>query len=150
LAICQGDHPKKLPKPMAVCDLYDQDFDLIEKLMSTQIGMRKPGELDSGDIQSARDLLSTLRQKREPSTLETALLNPNSGFMTYQTTREPNFFRDIEVKRKDPIHALLFKHPQLRMGNTFISEQIAENKTPAPTVQAPAPDAPKRGRKMGR
>lgn len=146
LEVAEGNPPKRMPKVVNFCDMSAPDIDIVEKIFDNQVGMRASGALDPQNVEASRLLLADLREKREPSALERALANDGAGsFASTSELRDPTFLKEINIKRRDPIHSLLFKHPQLRMGNALLQESIEQNRQ----ASAPAPSAPKRGRKMG-
>lgn len=148
LDIIEGNPPKRMPKPETVCDLSALDLDIIERIMMNQAGMSPSGLVDQGNLDAAKGLLEIIREKRAPSKLEAALARDESdGFKTFQTTRDPNFLERVEISRRDPIHTLLFKHPQLRMANALLDERIKQAKADAQPESSNL-SKPKRARKI--
>lgn len=142
LSIIHGDPPKRKPKVESFHDMSAADFDIVETIVDNQIGLRRPGDLSQDDIGAYKKLLSDLREQRVPSNLEAAMAGEeHHGFILSDEVRDPVFLKEVNIKREDPIHTLLFKHPDLRMGNALLLNNIALNR--------PAIPAPKRGRKIG-
>ena len=128
-----------------MCDLSALDLDIIESILKNQVRLGRPGEFPQDNVDEAHKLLDLIRSEREPSSLEKALANNvDLTFKSFGEVRDPHFLNTVEINRRDPIHSLLFKHPQLRMGNAFLQEQIRQYGL-APQEQA----QPKRGRRMG-
>ena len=140
LKIVDGKRLAKAPKPDAFRDMLVDDFAIVEKILRNQVGLRPPTQdlLDCADM--AQALIDNVRKQRGPSRLEAALADAQStSFSDFSQVRDPYFLNELESDRKDPIHALLFKHPHLRMGNALLRENI-EQAAPSPI---------RRGRKIG-
>ena len=135
--IIVGDLPKKLPTTESFPDMSKQDVDIVERIINNQIGLRTPGELRSEDIDAARGLLLNIKNNKLPTALEKAIEDESLGFKTFKEVKDASFLKEVNIRRKEPIHSLLFKHPQLRMGNAFLKEQIDENKTEIVEVVKP-------------
>lgn len=143
LACVDGNPPKKPPKISSFSDMSAPDIDIVEKILDNQIGLRAPGTCAPENAAMAKEILSQLRQRRIPSRLEAALADQEAtSFGSFTEVRDPSFLREVDIKRVDPIRTLLFNHPQLRMGNALLRENIEEHK---PRKQATA----KRQRKIG-
>lgn len=128
LDVAHGKPLKKGFKMDSVSDMGKDDLDIVESILKNQIGMRMQGELSQESIDASYDLLDEIRTMRKPTSLETALGNKvDLTFKTFLETRDENFLAEVKINRRDPINALLFKHPHLRMGNAFIQEQIQEH-----------------------